>query len=121
MLECRSLALSPEARNHTAYHEAGHVLVSEYTVGSTPVQKVTIVPHGQALGMAVAVRLCLFHCSSAMHPAMRCLLCAIGKPVAQTSPEQARYDIVPLDCLLSKQTMIMFSASQRKTPEPRFP
>ncbi len=34
----------------TAYHEAGHTLISLKTPGSDPIHKVTIVPRGQALG-----------------------------------------------------------------------
>ncbi|HET7604095.1 MAG TPA: ATP-dependent zinc metalloprotease FtsH, partial [Gemmatimonadales bacterium] len=50
-LERRSLVLSEEDRRLTAYHEAGHTVVSLYTPGSDPVHKVTIVPRGRALGV----------------------------------------------------------------------
>ncbi|UMM22568.1 hypothetical protein L5515_003719 [Caenorhabditis briggsae] len=39
-----------EANRNTAYHEAGHTLVSLYTKDATPLHKVTIIPRGQSLG-----------------------------------------------------------------------
>jgi cell division protease FtsH len=48
--ERRSLLISDEEKNSTAYHEAGHVLVAKLTPGSDPVHKVTIIPRGRALG-----------------------------------------------------------------------
>ncbi|MEO8452047.1 MAG: ATP-dependent zinc metalloprotease FtsH, partial [Gemmatimonadota bacterium] len=50
-VERRSLTLTEEDRKLTAYHEAGHTVVSLYTVGSDPIHKVTIVPRGRALGL----------------------------------------------------------------------
>ncbi len=50
-LERRSLVLSEEDRRLTAFHEAGHTVVSLYTPGADPVHKVTIVPRGRALGV----------------------------------------------------------------------
>lgn len=39
-----------EANRNTAYHEAGHTLVSLFTKDATPLHKVTIIPRGQSLG-----------------------------------------------------------------------
>ncbi|XGW18880.1 hypothetical protein V3C99_003016 [Haemonchus contortus] len=39
-----------EANRNTAFHEAGHTLVSLYTKHATPLHKVTIIPRGQSLG-----------------------------------------------------------------------
>ena len=48
--ERRSMYISPEQKKLTAYHEAGHVLVSKFTSGSDPIHKVTIIPRGRSLG-----------------------------------------------------------------------
>ncbi len=40
----------PEERRLIAYHEAGHAVVAWLEPYADPVQKVTIIPHGQALG-----------------------------------------------------------------------
>lgn len=49
--ERRSLLLSPEEKRRTAYHEAGHTLVSSMIPGMDPLHKVTIIPRGMALGV----------------------------------------------------------------------
>ena len=56
--ERRSLVMTEEERKLTAYHEAGHAIVSPCKVpGSDPLHKVTIVPRGRALGLtALAAR-----------------------------------------------------------------
>jgi len=48
--ERRSRVLDDEDRRYTAYHEAGHALVTVITPGTEPLHKVTIVPRGIAMG-----------------------------------------------------------------------
>ncbi|HEX8038622.1 MAG TPA: ATP-dependent zinc metalloprotease FtsH [Chryseosolibacter sp.] len=47
----RSLILSPEERERIAYHEGGHAILGLLVPGADPVNRVTIVPRGQALGV----------------------------------------------------------------------
>lgn len=49
--EVRPLIMEEEDRRIVAYHESGHVLVAWLTPKTDPVHKVTIVPHGRALGV----------------------------------------------------------------------
>jgi cell division protease FtsH len=49
----RGIALSPEEKLSTAYHESGHALLGMLTPGADPVRRVTIIPRGQALGVTV--------------------------------------------------------------------
>ena len=49
--ERRSLAMSDEEKQMTAYHEAGHAIVGLNMEGSLPIHKATIIPRGRALGM----------------------------------------------------------------------
>ncbi|MGD0155142.1 MAG: ATP-dependent zinc metalloprotease FtsH [Terracidiphilus sp.] len=51
--ERKSMILSDEEKRVTAYHEAGHALVSLKRDNSDPVHKVTIIPRGMALGVTV--------------------------------------------------------------------
>jgi cell division protease FtsH len=52
ILGTRQPALTnPEERRLVAYHEGGHALVAQLTPGADPVQRVTIVPRGMALGV----------------------------------------------------------------------
>ncbi|MEK7706542.1 MAG: ATP-dependent zinc metalloprotease FtsH, partial [Verrucomicrobiota bacterium] len=48
--ERRSLAMTDEEKKFTAWHEAGHALVSVMLNHTHPLHKVTIIPRGQALG-----------------------------------------------------------------------
>jgi cell division protease FtsH len=43
--------MTDEEKRMTAYHEAGHALVSLNMPGSVPIHKATIIPRGRALGM----------------------------------------------------------------------
>jgi cell division protease FtsH len=47
----RSTMLTPRDRRIVAYHEGGHAVVAWLTPEADPVRKVTIVPHGRALGV----------------------------------------------------------------------
>ncbi|RJP81329.1 MAG: ATP-dependent metallopeptidase FtsH/Yme1/Tma family protein [Candidatus Zixiibacteriota bacterium] len=49
--ERKSMLISGDEKRTTAYHEAGHVLVSKLVPGADPVHKVTIIPRGRALGL----------------------------------------------------------------------
>src|SRR5881409_108329 len=54
-LERKSMVLTDEERKLTAYHEAGHALVSLKIPGLDPLHKVTIVPRGRALGITFSL------------------------------------------------------------------
>lgn len=49
--ERKSMILSEEDKQITAYHEAGHAIVNLFAGASHPIHKVTIVPRGSALGL----------------------------------------------------------------------
>jgi cell division protease FtsH len=51
--ERRSLAMGPEEKRLTAYHEAGHTILGRLLPEHDPVHKVTIIPRGRALGVTV--------------------------------------------------------------------
>jgi cell division protease FtsH len=48
----RRVVMTPADRCVTACHESGHVLVAWLTPAADPVRKVSIVPHGRALGVS---------------------------------------------------------------------
>ncbi len=48
--ERRSRVMSEEEKEVIAYHEAGHAVVSYFLAHTDPIQKITIVPRGQAGG-----------------------------------------------------------------------
>ncbi|UAT42598.1 ATP-dependent zinc metalloprotease FtsH [Anaplasmataceae bacterium AB001_6] len=52
-LERRSLIMKEEEKKLTAYHEAGHALVSIQNKASDPIHKATIIPRGRALGLVM--------------------------------------------------------------------
>ena len=54
-VERKSMVLSEEDRKLTAYHEAGHALVSLRVPGQDPVHKVSIIPRGRALGVTFSL------------------------------------------------------------------
>jgi hypothetical protein len=47
----RLLLMSPEERERIAYHEGGHAILGLVVPGADPVNRVTIAPRGQALGV----------------------------------------------------------------------
>jgi cell division protease FtsH len=51
--ERKSMLLTDQEKKVTAYHEAGHALVSFMRDHSDPIHKVTIIPRGMALGVTV--------------------------------------------------------------------
>jgi cell division protease FtsH len=51
----RTMVLSDEEKRNTAFHEAGHAIVSKFTPESNPVHKITIIPRGRALGFTAYV------------------------------------------------------------------
>jgi cell division protease FtsH len=54
-VERRSMVLTPEQKEMTAYHEAGHAIVGMALPLCDPVYKATIIPRGSALGMVVSL------------------------------------------------------------------
>jgi cell division protease FtsH len=52
-IERSSLVITPEEREITAYHEAGHTLVAKLIPGTDPIHKVSIIPRGRALGVTM--------------------------------------------------------------------
>ncbi len=49
----KSMILTNEEKEVTAYHEAGHALVAVRTKDADPVHKITIIPRGRALGVTM--------------------------------------------------------------------
>ena len=54
-VERRSMVLTPEQKEKTAYHEAGHAIVGMAMPKCDPVYKATIIPRGASLGMVVSL------------------------------------------------------------------
>jgi len=51
----KSRLLTDEEKLATAYHESGHTLVHYYLKHADPLHKVTIIPHGRALGVTMSL------------------------------------------------------------------
>ncbi|OJW69890.1 MAG: cell division protein FtsH [Sphingomonadales bacterium 63-6] len=51
--ERRSMVMTEDEKRMTAYHEAGHAIVSVHEKASDPIHKATIIPRGRALGMVM--------------------------------------------------------------------
>ena len=51
----REEVLTPDEKEKTAYHEAGHALMAWLTKGNDRVHKVTVIPRGRALGVTQTV------------------------------------------------------------------
>jgi cell division protease FtsH len=51
--ERRSMVMTEDEKRMTAYHEAGHAIVSIHEAASDPIHKATIIPRGRALGMVM--------------------------------------------------------------------
>jgi cell division protease FtsH len=56
-LQKKTRVLKPRERRLTAYHEAGHALVAAFTPNADPVQKISIIPRGFALGYTLQLPL----------------------------------------------------------------
>ena len=52
-IQRKSMVLSEDEKEVTAYHEAGHALVAMRTKGADPVHKITIIPRGRAMGITM--------------------------------------------------------------------
>jgi cell division protease FtsH len=53
--ERRSLAMTEEEKRRTAWHEAGHAIISVLMEHTHPLHKVTIIPRGQSLGSTMSL------------------------------------------------------------------
>ncbi|MCL2765583.1 MAG: ATP-dependent zinc metalloprotease FtsH [Treponema sp.] len=56
-LQKKTRVLKQEERKLTAYHEAGHAMVAAFTPNADPVQKISIIPRGFALGYTLQLPL----------------------------------------------------------------
>ncbi|MCK9223451.1 MAG: ATP-dependent zinc metalloprotease FtsH [Candidatus Muirbacterium halophilum] len=54
-VERKSKVISDEEKEITAWHEAGHALISKLVPDSDPLHKVTIIPRGRALGVTHSI------------------------------------------------------------------
>jgi len=53
--ERRSMVMTEDEKKLTAYHEAGHALVTLHVPKADPLHKVTIIPRGRALGVTMSL------------------------------------------------------------------
>ncbi|MBR1919501.1 MAG: ATP-dependent zinc metalloprotease FtsH [Spirochaetales bacterium] len=51
----KSRYMTEDEKRATAYHEAGHTLLHYYLKHTDPLHKVTIIPHGRALGVTISL------------------------------------------------------------------
>ena len=51
----KSRVITPDEKRMTAFHEAGHALLHYYLDNADPLHKVTVIPRGRALGMALSL------------------------------------------------------------------
>jgi cell division protease FtsH len=51
----KSKVIPPKEKQMVAYHEAGHGLLHYYLKNADPLHKITIIPHGRALGVAFSL------------------------------------------------------------------
>jgi cell division protease FtsH len=56
-LQKKTRIIKQEERKLTAYHEAGHALIAAFTPNADPVQKISIIPRGYALGYTMQLPL----------------------------------------------------------------
>jgi len=56
-LQKKTRVLKDKERRLTAYHEAGHAMIAAYTPNADPVQKISIIPRGFALGYTLQLPL----------------------------------------------------------------
>ncbi|UQZ91255.1 cell division protein FtsH [Deltaproteobacteria bacterium Smac51] len=54
-VERKSLLMSEEEKRTTAWHEAGHTIISVLVPGLDPLHKVSIIPRGRALGVTMSL------------------------------------------------------------------
>jgi cell division protease FtsH len=52
-VERKTMVMTDDEKKMTAYHEAGHAIVSVHEAASDPIHKATIIPRGRALGMVM--------------------------------------------------------------------
>jgi cell division protease FtsH len=56
-LQKKTRVIKPAEKRLTAYHEAGHALMAAFTPNADPVQKISIIPRGFALGYTMQLPL----------------------------------------------------------------